>query len=83
MTALSQRKSKLIFETGSVIRERCRLREVVIEAEQTFAYVRLKGTRTRFAIEWSAIYHAAAVGRGSGTQRTQGCEKGEVSYECD
>jgi hypothetical protein len=59
MTALSQRKSKLTFETGDTMRERGRSREIIIEAEDTFAYVRLKGTRTRFAIEWSAIYTAA------------------------
>lgn len=60
MTALSQRKSKLIFETGDTVRERGRRREVIIEAEDTYAFVRLKGTRTRFMIEWSAIYTAAA-----------------------
>jgi hypothetical protein len=60
MTALSQRKSKLTFETGDTVRERGRSREIIIEAENTFAYVRLKGTRTRFMIEWSAIYSAAA-----------------------
>jgi hypothetical protein len=60
VTALSQRKSKLIFETGDTVRERGRRREVIIEAEDTYAFVRLKGTRTRFMIEWSAIYTAAA-----------------------
>ena len=51
MTSLAERKTKLTFESCSTVRERGRSREVVIEAEQTFAYVRLKGTRTRFAIE--------------------------------
>ena len=60
MTSISQRKSKLIFETGDTVRERGRRREVVVEANDTFAVVRLKGTRTRYAIEWSAIYTAAA-----------------------
>jgi hypothetical protein len=60
MTSLSQRKSRLTFETGDTIRERGRSREVVIECENTFAFVRLKGTKTRFQIEWGAIYHAAA-----------------------
>lgn len=60
-TALASRKSKLVFETGDVIRERGKLRAVVIEiASPTVAYVRLKGTRTRFPFEWSAVYHMGA-----------------------
>ncbi|MGP8269131.1 MAG: hypothetical protein ACLQLH_03610 [Terracidiphilus sp.] len=60
MTALSKRKSKLSFQTSDTVRERGRTREVVIECNDTFAVVRLKGTRSRFSIEWSAIYTAAA-----------------------
>jgi hypothetical protein len=60
MTSLTTRKTRLSFETGDTIRDRGKLREVVIECENTFAYVRLKGTRSRFQIEWSAVYHAAA-----------------------
>lgn len=59
MTALAQRKSKLTFETGDHVREAGRLRAVVIECENTFAYVRLKGTRTRYQVEWSAMYSVA------------------------
>ena len=60
MGNLSNRKTKLTFETADTARERGRWRYVVIECEPTHAVVRLKGTRTRFSIEWSAIYAAAA-----------------------
>lgn len=60
MTTLSSRKTKLVFETSDAIRERGRLREVVIEAQPYYALVRLKGTRKAFPISYGAIYHAAA-----------------------
>lgn len=60
MTSLSKRKRRLLVETADVVRERGRLREVVIEATPHVALVRLKGTRTVFPISYAAIYHAAA-----------------------
>lgn len=61
MTALSERKTRLTFETADVVRERGKQREVVIECESAYyASVRLKGTRTRFQISYAAIYQAAA-----------------------
>ena len=60
MTALSKRKTKLIFCTSDLVRERGKLREVVIEAQTHYAVVRLAGMRTRFPISYAAIYHAAA-----------------------
>lgn len=60
MTALDQRKTKLIFETAALVRERGKCRNVVIEALPLCAVVRLKGTRTSYAIDYAAIYHHAA-----------------------
>lgn len=60
MTALRERRTKLTFETSDIIRERGKLREVVIEAQPLCALVRLKGTRKAFPISYAAIYHAAA-----------------------
>lgn len=60
MTTLRQRKTRLIFETESEVKERGKYRAVIIEAMPHFAMVRLKGTRTKFPIPYAAIYHAAA-----------------------
>ena len=59
MTRLTERKTKLIFVSADVVRERGRLREVIIEAKPMHAEVRLAGMRTSFPISWSALYHAA------------------------
>jgi hypothetical protein len=59
VTALAKRKSRLTFETSDVVRYRGRLREVVIEAEEYMAHVRLKGYRMRFPISWAGIYNQA------------------------
>lgn len=57
---LEQRKTKLSFQTGDVVRERGKLRQVVIEAHPLYAEVRLSGLRSKYLIPWSAI-HGAAV----------------------
>jgi hypothetical protein len=59
MTSLSKRKRRLIVETADVVRERGRLREVVIEATPHVALIRLKGTRTVYPISYAAIYSQA------------------------
>lgn len=61
MTALRERKTRLVFETADTIREQGKLREVVIEATPHYALVRLKGTRKAFPISYGAIYHRAAA----------------------
>lgn len=59
MTALSQRRTKLVIETSGQIREQGRYREVIIEAQPYHAVVRLKGLRTSFEISYEAIYSLA------------------------
>lgn len=60
MSALAERKTKLVFETAETVRECGRSRSVIIEAQPYIALVRLKGTRKAFPISYGAIYHAAA-----------------------
>lgn len=60
MTKLSQRRTRLIFETGETIRSRGKLREIVVGADTYGAYVRLKGTKQRLPISYGAIYVLAA-----------------------
>ena len=59
MTSLRSRQTRLRFETDDCVRERGRLREVVIEATPYMAYVRLKGCREAIPISWSGVYNLA------------------------
>ena len=60
MTALTQRRTRLTFETADCCRERGKLRQVVIDARPYLCLVRLKGMRLSFEISWAGIYIAAA-----------------------
>ena len=59
MRSLSQRKTRLVFETDDAVFERGHNRQVVIEARPGYCYLRLKGSRRRFPICYAAIYHHA------------------------
>ncbi len=59
MSALSDRKTRLVFETDNFIHECGQPRRVVVEAHPLYASVRLKGLRGSYAINYAAIYHAA------------------------
>lgn len=56
MTSLRQRKTKLSLETDSMVFERGRQREVIVEPEAGFCTVRLKGTQRRYFVAWGSIY---------------------------
>jgi hypothetical protein len=56
MTALSNRKTRLRFETSDSVKGRA----VVVDVSPFTASVRLKGTRTAFEISWAGIYYQAA-----------------------
>ncbi len=60
MSTLTQRKTRLIFETAGVVRERGKLREVIIEAQPYLCVVRLKGMRKRLLVSWPVIHNVAA-----------------------
>jgi hypothetical protein len=58
MTTLSQRKTKLTFETDNSLRGRA----LVVEPQPLYCSIRLKGTRKRYDINWETIfYHAAEI----------------------
>jgi hypothetical protein len=59
MTRLSKRKTRLVITTEDLVRERRKLREVVIEAHPHHAEVRLLGLRKSYAVTWSGIYSLA------------------------
>lgn len=60
MTHLTKRKSRLIFTTSDTVRYKGREREVVVEVSPFIATCRLAGTRTRYEMSWSGVFHHAA-----------------------
>jgi len=59
MTALAQRKSRLVLVTSDAVFEKGQRREVVVEVSPYTATLRLKGTRTRFEVSWAGIMNYA------------------------
>jgi hypothetical protein len=59
MTRLSKRKTRLVITTEDLVRERRKLREVVVEAHPHHAEVRLLGLRKSYVISWAGIYNLA------------------------
>ena len=59
MSALAQRKTRLVFETEDFVFERGRQRQVIVEARPAYAMVRLKGARKAFSICYAAVYQLA------------------------
>ena len=58
MTALSNRKTRLTFETDNLMRGR----SIVVEPEPLVCVIRLKGTRKRYVINWETVLvHAAQI----------------------
>jgi hypothetical protein len=60
MRSLSQRKTRLTFQTSDVIREKGKLRAVIVEAHPGYCSVRLAGLRSSFSISYGGIYQFAA-----------------------
>jgi hypothetical protein len=60
MTRLEKRKSRLIVETSDTVRERGKLRAVILEPSPYLVAVRLKGLRQRYEVSYAGIYAFAA-----------------------
>jgi len=60
MTRLASRKSRLLIETSDMVRERGKLREVILEPHPYTVVVRLKGMRQRYEVSYAGIYNLAA-----------------------
>lgn len=51
---------RFVLQTSQAICEQRALRQVIVEAYDAFAVLRLKGLQPAFPIPWSAIYRMAA-----------------------
>jgi len=58
---LTERKTRLTFETADEVRDRGKHRQVIIEAQPTHAVLRLKGTRQKMLVSWAGIYNFACI----------------------
>lgn len=61
MTDLSTRKTRCVVQFSDCVRERGRLREVIMELSPYGAKVRLKGMRSSFDISPASIYNMAVL----------------------
>ena len=61
MTSLARRKTRLAVEFSDCVRERGKLREVVMELTPYGMKVRLKGMRSSFDISPAAVYNQAVL----------------------
>jgi hypothetical protein len=62
MTKLTERKTRLLFETEATARYRGKLRTIVVEPDMQgyTSALRLKGTQVRYEISWEAVFDQAA-----------------------
>jgi hypothetical protein len=56
---LSDRKTRLVFETGVSVHSAGCARSVVVECDPLIATLRLSGTRQQFSVPWDAVYALA------------------------
>ena len=61
MTSLAKRKSKLSVEFSDCVRERGKLREIVMDFSPYGVKVRLKGMRSAFEVSPASIYNLAVL----------------------
>ena len=61
MTSLAKRKSKLSVEFSDCVRERGKLREIVMDFSPYGVKVRLKGMRSAFEVSPASIYNLAVM----------------------
>ena len=61
MTDLSSRKTRCVVQFSDTVRERGKLREVIMELTPYGLTVRLKGMRTGFEISPASVYNQAVM----------------------
>jgi hypothetical protein len=62
MTALRERRTRLVFETDQEMRHRGKRRPILVMPQPWYCSVRLKGTRAVYDIAWETIFmHAAQL----------------------
>ena len=61
MTSLARRKTRLAVEFSDCVRERGKLREVVMELTPYGMKIRLKGMRSSFDVSPASVYNLAVM----------------------
>lgn len=61
MAARTQSPRRFQLQTSQAVYEDGALRQVVVEAQDGYAVLRLRGLKKSFAIPWNAVCHVAAT----------------------
>ena len=61
MAKPSPTRRRFLLETSQVVFEAGALRQVIVEAQDGYVVLRLKGRREALSVPWGAIYHLAAA----------------------
>jgi hypothetical protein len=61
VTTRSQPPRRFLLETSQAVFEDGGLRQVIVEAQDGYAVLRLRGLKNGFAVPWEAVYHLAAA----------------------
>jgi hypothetical protein len=77
VTSLSDRKTKLVFETSDQVRERGAWRTVIVEARPGHCVLRLKGCRTSFTLCYGTAYQVAQKLAADAARREKAAKKGK------
>ena len=56
---LTQRKSRLVVETGNTVYDRRKQREILMELKPDYMLLRLKGTRAQFVLSYTSALNLA------------------------
>lgn len=57
----SPSQRRFLLATSQAICEKGELRQVVVEAQDGFAVLRLRGSKEAHSVPWSVVYHLAAA----------------------
>ena len=61
MATRNQTPRRFLLATSQAVYEKGALRQVVVEAQDGFAVLRLKGSTASYAIPWNSVFHAAVA----------------------
>lgn len=61
MASRSQAPRRFLLPTSQAVYEKGALRQVIVEAQDGFAVLRLKGSAASYAIPWNAVFHLAVT----------------------
>lgn len=71
-----QSRPRIALETSQVVSEGGALRPVLIEVQDGFVLLRLRGQKASYAVPWGAVYHLAVAHEAERELRTRRAQMG-------